>query len=152
MIGVDLPYPSPPGFHIRDATLDDVEDITRLWYASFNKSHKFFDSATPDNAATRKWLSQAWIIGILAGPAVLKTLVVEDLSKDKKLVAFARIHVPQPDGNQDIPLPQTPPEWDPEITEALWGGIARNRASIMGRRLHWSRWLFYAKTIETRLT
>ncbi|KFA69663.1 hypothetical protein S40285_10165 [Stachybotrys chlorohalonatus IBT 40285] len=137
MIGAYVPFNPPPGFNVRDATLADVEDITRLWYASFNQAHKFYATATPDDEETRRWFSETWTIGILTDPGVLKTLVVEDLTKSKKLVAFSRIHMPQPDGSQHIPLPDMPAGWDPEITEALWGGMEKNRASIMGKRLHW---------------
>lgn len=138
MISADFNPKSPPGFNIRDATLDDVNDITRLWYISFNQSHKFFHYATPDNAETRAWLDQIWILGIKAGPSVFRTFVVEDLSKDKKLVAFCRIHLPQPDGNQNIPMPDFPAGYDPVIADGLWGQMERNRASIMGKQLHWS--------------
>ncbi|KAJ2975674.1 hypothetical protein NUW58_g8290 [Xylaria curta] len=67
----------------------------------------------------------------------MKTFVVEDLSKGNKLVAFHRSHVPQADGNQDIPMPPVPDSWDPEITDALWGGMARSRERVMGKKPHW---------------
>lgn len=78
-------------------------------------------------------------MGIVAGPDVMRTFVVEDLSQGNKLVAFSRWHVPQADGNQDIPMPPIPAHWDPEITEELWGGMAQNRARIMGQKPHWSQ-------------
>ncbi|KAF3255565.1 hypothetical protein TWF128_005563 [Orbilia oligospora] len=38
---------------IRDAVESDVEDLTRLWYASFNSSHEFWNTATPDDPISR---------------------------------------------------------------------------------------------------
>ncbi|KAI9150600.1 hypothetical protein HJFPF1_10375 [Paramyrothecium foliicola] len=137
MVHLDLPHYPPPGFHVREATLDDVDDITELWFASFNKSHTFFDYATPKDEDTRKWLSQVFTIGILAGPSKFLTFVVEDLSRDKTLVAFGRHHPLQPDGSQEIPFPAFPASWDAELVDLLWGGMARNRAAIMGKSLHW---------------
>ncbi|CAJ2511991.1 Uu.00g076160.m01.CDS01 [Anthostomella pinea] len=133
----DLLHRPPPGFRVRDAILDDVPDLTRLWYASFNSSHAFWAVMTPDDPATRQWWNEAWTMGIQAGPAVLRTFVVEDLAQDGLIVAFARWNVPQEGGKQDIPLPEFPREWDLELTEALWGGMPRNRAAVMGQRPHW---------------
>ncbi|KAF3909143.1 hypothetical protein ABW21_db0207870 [Orbilia brochopaga] len=133
----NIQHNPPAGFAVREATYDDAEDITRLWYASFNTSHGFWKAATPEDSVTRQWLNDAWALGIKSGPNVLRTFVVEDLSK-KKLVAFARWNVPQADGNQDIPLPAHPSQWDAELADALWGGMPRNRAEVMGNRPHWS--------------
>lgn len=135
---LDIPHSPPPGFAVREATLADVGDLTRLWYSSFNPSHKFWDIVTPRDAVTRQWWDAAWTLGIDARPTVLKTFVVEDLSHGGRLVAFARWNVPQADGSQDIPLPDYPAAWDPELTEALWGGMPKNRADVMGRHPHWS--------------
>ncbi|KAF3910662.1 hypothetical protein ABW21_db0206102 [Orbilia brochopaga] len=135
-----ITFRPPAGFAVRDATYNDVEDITRLWFATFNKSHKFWTIATPDDAPTRKWLDDTWICGIQAGLSVVRTFVCEDLTQ-KKLVGFTRWHVPQPDGSQNAPLPGFPSSWDPELTEALWGGLVRNRAEVMGNRIHWSKFL-----------
>lgn len=134
---LDITHNSPPGFAVREASLDDVEFLTRLWYSAFNTSHKFWEVMTPDDAITRQWWNDVWTMGMKAGHAVLKTFVVEDLSRGGRLVAFSRWNVPQIDGSQNIPLPDYPPEWDPELTEALWGGMPKNRADIMGRRPHW---------------
>ncbi|KAI3325096.1 hypothetical protein HD806DRAFT_465677 [Xylariaceae sp. AK1471] len=134
---VEQPYRAPPGFRVRNAELTDVGSITDIWYAAFNPSHKLFDYATPNDATTRKWFEQLWTIGIKAGPGVIKTFVLEDLSRGNKLVAFSRWHVPQADGNQDIPMPPFPTHWDPYITTTLWGGMAQNRARVMGQKPHW---------------
>ncbi|ORY60061.1 acyl-CoA N-acyltransferase [Pseudomassariella vexata] len=128
---------SPSGFHVRDATLTDVEDLTRLWYSSFNTSHRFWDVMTPDDPVTHQWWNDVWTIGVKAGANILKTFVVEDLSQENKLVAFARWNLPQADGTQDIPLPAYPSHWDADLTEALWGGMPRNRAAVMGQQPHW---------------
>jgi len=135
---IEQPHQPPPGFRIRDAKLADVGSITDVWYASFNRTHKFFHYATPDTPTTRKWFDEFWATGIRAGPKVVRTFVAEDLANDNKIVAFSRWHVPQADGNQDVPFPPFPDEWDPEITEALWGGMARSRLRVMGKRPHWS--------------
>ncbi|CAH0024884.1 unnamed protein product [Clonostachys rhizophaga] len=137
MISAELEPVSPTGFKIRDATLNDVGDISRLWFLSFNQSHKFFEYATPENPEVRAWLEEIFVIGIKAGPSVFRTFVVEDVNMNHKLVAFCRIHVPQPDGSQEIPMPEFPDGYDPKIADGLWGGMERNRASIMGRQLHW---------------
>ncbi|KAI0403607.1 hypothetical protein F4802DRAFT_571241 [Xylaria palmicola] len=134
----EQPHYPPPGFRVRDAELRDVKSLTSIWYTSFNPSHPFFDYATPDTPATRKWLEEFWTAGIAAGPEVTRTFVVEDLAQENKVVAFSRWHVPQADGNQDSPKPKTTPaEWDPEVTDALWGGMARSRRRVMGQRPHW---------------
>ncbi|RYO85836.1 hypothetical protein DL766_005801 [Monosporascus sp. MC13-8B] len=134
---LDTTHNSPPGFAVREASLGDVKDLTRLWYSAFNTSHKFWEVMTPADAVTCQWWNDVWTMGIKAGPAVLKTFVVEDLSRAGRLVAFSRWHLPQADGSQNIPLPEYPPEWDPELTEALWGGMPKNRADVMGQRPHW---------------
>ncbi|KAH7308002.1 acyl-CoA N-acyltransferase [Stachybotrys elegans] len=137
MIGIELAMEPPPGIHIRDATLDDVKELTRLWYASFYHSHKFFVTVTPDDAATRAWFDELFTLGIRAGPSVIKTVVAEDVH-EKRVVGFGRTHLPQPDGNQDIPFPPSvPASWDPEITNAFWGGMARCRADVLDCRMHW---------------
>ncbi|KAI0535798.1 hypothetical protein GGR58DRAFT_503941 [Xylaria digitata] len=133
----EQPHYPPSGFRVRDAELADVGSLTNIWYAAFNPTHKFFDFATPDDAPTRKWFDELWTMGIMAGPTVMRTFVVEKLSEGNKLVAFVRWHVPQADGNQDIPMPPIPSSWDPEITDALWGGMERMRARVMGKRPHW---------------
>jgi hypothetical protein len=139
MPAMDIAFSVAAGFAVREATLADVQDLTRLWYASFNPSHPFWEVMTPDDAATRRWWHEAWTMGIAAGPAMLRTFVVEDLSRDRGLVAFARWSPPQADGSQDIPLPEYPSSWDKELTEALWGGMPKNRAAVMGKRPHWSK-------------
>ncbi|KAI1506725.1 acyl-CoA N-acyltransferase [Biscogniauxia marginata] len=133
----ELIHEPPLGFHVREATLEDVDDLTRLWYASFNPSHAFWNITTPDDAVTRQWWHDAWVMGIRAGSSVLRTFVVEDLTRNKQLVAFSRWNAPQTDGKQDIPLPDYPLDWDPELTEALWEGMPRNRASVMAKKPHW---------------
>ncbi|KAF3927952.1 hypothetical protein ABW20_dc0108665 [Dactylellina cionopaga] len=138
MCNPNIHHNPPAGFAVREATYNDVEELTRLWFASFNSSHEFWKIMTPDNAITRQWLNDVWTIGIRAGPSAVKTFVVEELSQDKKLMAFLRLHVPQADGNQNIPLPDFPREWDAELTEALWVGMSKNRAEIMGDRPHWN--------------
>ncbi|KAK7962399.1 uncharacterized protein PG986_003224 [Apiospora aurea] len=137
----EIPHNSPAGFRIREATQDDAEDLTRLWYSSFNPSHAFWDVATPDDTVTRRWWNDTWAVGFQAGPDVLRTFVVEDLARDNRLVALARWNVPQEEGRQDIPLPDFPAEWDAEVTETLWGGMARNRREVMGQRPHWSEFV-----------
>ncbi|KAI1198418.1 acyl-CoA N-acyltransferase [Nemania serpens] len=132
-----IAFRPPPGYRVRDAKLTDADDLTNIWYGSFNASHKLFEYATPDDAPTRKWFNELWTMGIEAGPGVIKTFVVEDLSKESKLVGFARFHVPQVDGNQDVPKPEVPDHWDPEVTDAIWGQIARSRERVMGQKTHW---------------
>lgn len=127
------------GFSVREATLNDVDNLTRLWFESFNRSHSFWEAVTPDSPETVKWFHDLWTLGINAGTGILKTFVVEDLSQRKRPVAFARWNVPQADGEQNIPLPPYPREWDAEITDALWEGMARNRRAVMGERRHWSK-------------
>ncbi|KAK6516283.1 hypothetical protein TWF506_006192 [Arthrobotrys conoides] len=137
MYNPDILHNPPAGFAVREASYDDVEDLTRLWYSSFNLSHPFWNFVTPDNSVTRKWLDDTWIMGIRAGPNIFRTFVIEDLSQNKKVVAFQRWHVPQADGNQNVSLPNYPSEWDPELTDALWNGMAKARAEVMGGRTHW---------------
>ncbi|KAK8064958.1 hypothetical protein PG994_007596 [Apiospora phragmitis] len=136
-VAPEILHRSPAGFHIREATKDDVEDLTHLWYSSFNPSHAFWAVATPDDTSTRRWWNDTWSLGLQAGPDVLRAFVVEDLAQDSRLVAVARWNVPQEEGRQEIPLPDFPAEWDAEITDALWGGMPRNRREIMGQRPHW---------------
>ncbi|KAK8122288.1 Acyl-CoA N-acyltransferase [Apiospora sp. TS-2023a] len=136
-VAPEILHHSPAGFHIREATKDDVENLTSLWYSSFNPSHPFWDVATPDDAVSRRWWNDTWTMGLQAGPDVLRTFVVEDHAQGGRLAAVARWHVPQDDGCQDIPLPEFPAKWDTEVTETLWGGMPRNRREIMGQRSHW---------------
>ncbi|KAK6337858.1 hypothetical protein TWF696_001336 [Orbilia brochopaga] len=130
-------HQNPLGFAIRPATLNDVEALTQLWIDSFNPSHKFWEVATPDIPATRRWLSEMWANGIKAGTSKIVTHVVEDLQKDKKLVAYSRFSPPQEDGSQELPIPEWPAEWDYEVSDALWGGMERNRLYVMGKKPHW---------------
>lgn len=132
---------APHGFNIREANLTDVSELTQLWYDSFNKSHQFWNVVTPDDPVTRKWWNDTWTLGIKTGSRLFKTFVVEDLSQDRKLVAFARWNVPQENGEQDIPLPPYPTEWNAELTEAFWGGMPKNRRDVMGRKSHWSEFI-----------
>ncbi|KAK6522594.1 hypothetical protein TWF281_002032 [Arthrobotrys megalospora] len=132
-----IPFNAPAGFAVREATSNDVDALTRLWYQSFYTSHGFWQAVTPDDPVTRQWLNDAWDLGVQCGPSVFKTWVVEDLAKNGKIVAFARWHVPQADGKQDFPLPTYPAHWDAELTDALWGGMPRNRLDVMGTRPHW---------------
>ncbi|KAI1811975.1 hypothetical protein GGS20DRAFT_63349 [Poronia punctata] len=130
-------YVSPPGFRLRDAQIADAEEITNLWYASFNTSNIFWHYATPDDPITRKWFDEVWIMGIKAGKDVVRTLVIEDLSKANRLVAFGRFQPPQKDGRNVLPMPPVPEHWDPEITDGCFGGMARARARLMGAKPHW---------------
>ncbi|KAK6357642.1 hypothetical protein TWF718_001950 [Orbilia javanica] len=127
----------PPGFEARRATYADVETLTEIWFASFNATHEFWKFLTPENDSTRKWLNELWTLGIKAGPSVLITWVAEDLSKDRKVVAFTRWQPPQPNGLLDIPFPDFSPDWDEKVADRLWGGIADFRKDIMGSRPHW---------------
>ncbi|KAF3153515.1 hypothetical protein TWF225_001787 [Orbilia oligospora] len=127
----------PPGFEARRATYADVEALTQIWFDSFNATHDFWKFLTPENDATRKWLNELWTLGIKAGPSVFVTWVAEDLSKDRKVVAFTRWQPPQPDGSIDVPFPDFTPDWDEKVADALWGGIAKFRRDIMGNRPHW---------------
>jgi hypothetical protein len=141
MFSSETVHRPPSGFIVREATPSDVEDLTRLWYSSFNPSfnpsHKFWDEITAEDQETRQWFNDAWMMGIEAGSKVLRTHVVEDLCQERRIVAVARWNVPQQDGEQNIPLPSYPPEWDAELTSALWDGMPRNRAIVMGKRSHW---------------
>ncbi|KAF3921317.1 hypothetical protein ABW21_db0208797 [Orbilia brochopaga] len=132
-----IQHRNPLGFKIRPATLNDVETLAQLWYDSFNPSHKVWDVLTPKTPATRRWLEDMWANGISAGPTKVLTHVVEDLQKDRKLIAYTRFSPPQQDGSQDLPMPSWPAEWDYEVSEAFWGGMERNRRDIMGKRPHW---------------
>ncbi|KAK6535918.1 hypothetical protein TWF281_000168 [Arthrobotrys megalospora] len=127
----------PPGFEARRATDADVEALTRIWFASFNATNDFWRFLTPENDTTRKWLNELWTLGIRAGPSVFVTWVAEDLSKDRKVVAFTRWQPPQPNGSLDVPFPDFTPDWNEEVAEALWGGIANFRRDLMGNRPHW---------------
>ncbi|KAK8008706.1 Acyl-CoA N-acyltransferase [Apiospora marii] len=130
-VAPEILHHPPAGFHIREASKDDVENLTSLWYSSFNPSHPFWDVATPDDAVSRRWWNDTWSLGLQAGPDVLRTFVVEDLAQGGRLAAVARWNVPQDGGRQDIPLPEFPAEWDTEVTEALWGGMPLNRREVM---------------------
>ncbi|KAK6508920.1 hypothetical protein TWF481_003688 [Arthrobotrys musiformis] len=127
----------PPGFEARRATYADVESLTRIWFTSFNATHDFWKFLTPDNASTRKWLNELWILGIKAGPDAIVTWVAEDLSKDREVVGFTRWQAPHPDGTVDIPFPDFEPDWDKEVADALWETIAEFRRDLMGSRPHW---------------
>lgn len=137
MMRKEIPHKVAAGFRVRDATLNDVGSLTSLWYTSFNPSHKFWDIMTPDDGVTRQWWDETWTMGIKAGPELLRTFIVEDMSNNRP-VAFSRWNVPQADGNQEIPLPEYPSSWDAELTEAFWGGMPRNRAEVMKKSRHWS--------------
>ncbi|KAK6538248.1 hypothetical protein TWF694_011127 [Orbilia ellipsospora] len=97
---------------------------------------------TPDDAITRKWWDDVWAMGLEAGPTPVVTFVVEDCSRRNKLVAFSRWNVPQfeksLEPSSDYYMPPFPEEWDPELTEAFWGGMSKNKTSIMGDKPHWS--------------
>ncbi|KAF3908608.1 hypothetical protein AA313_de0200580 [Arthrobotrys entomopaga] len=137
-IDESIAFNAPEGFAVRDATLDDVEDITRLWYMTFWESHDFWKVVTPDTPAGRAWVKEFWAISIRASPERHRIFVVEDLAKDKKLVAFLRFMVPITDGTQfHNPIPEYPPEWDAEWLNGVWGGIGNKRKEIMGNQIHW---------------
>ncbi|KAJ6260178.1 acyl-CoA N-acyltransferase [Drechslerella dactyloides] len=133
----DIQHNPPVGFAVREATYNDVDELTRLWFTSFNSSHDFWKAMTPEDPKTHQWLNDLWALGIKSGPSVLRTFVVEDVS-NKKLAAFARWNPPQADGKQDIPIPAYPSHWDSELIDALWEGMPRNRAEVMGSKPHWS--------------
>ncbi|KAK6334054.1 hypothetical protein TWF696_002556 [Orbilia brochopaga] len=133
-----IQYKPPEGHVIRPATLDDIENLTRLWFMSFNASHDFWKVMTPQDKVTTEWFNELWAMGIRAGPEVITTWIVEDLNQGSRAVGFSRLHVPQLDRSQTIPFPPFPKEWDPELADAFWNGMARNRAKVMGRRIHWS--------------
>ncbi|EGX49357.1 hypothetical protein AOL_s00078g390 [Orbilia oligospora ATCC 24927] len=121
---------SPAGFVVREAKNEDAKELTRLWFSS---SSLLLDL----DSKTSRWWDEVWSVGIQAGPNVVKTFVAEN--KDNKVVAFSRWNVPQMQGGVriDASLPDFPDEWGAELTEALWGNVARNREKIMGRRPHW---------------
>ncbi|KAK6542004.1 hypothetical protein TWF694_007775 [Orbilia ellipsospora] len=129
-------YHQPPsGFSVTDATYDDVDGITQLWYDSFFRSHEFWKCATPDDAPTRQWLNDLWTIRIRAGPSFFRTFVVKDLSEDNKIVAFSQWMVPQTDEAKESYMPDYPPGWDLELANALWDGMGEYKAEIMrGKR------------------
>ncbi|GAP88147.1 putative acyl- N-acyltransferase [Rosellinia necatrix] len=132
----ELPHRAPRGFRVRDAELSDAEDLTRVWFAAFHPSHEFYRYTAPDDAETRKWLNEFWELGIMAGPSVVRTFVVEDVSQGNKLVAVSRWHVPYAGGIPDIPVPTYPARWDQEVSETLWGGL-ESRERTMGSAPHW---------------
>ncbi|KAK6519424.1 hypothetical protein TWF281_003258 [Arthrobotrys megalospora] len=142
-LGYDLNirHNSPPGFKIREATYVDIEEITDLWFKSFNDrkyiSHKFFDVAMPKNQATRDFLRDLLSMSIRVGPSKVVTHVVEDLSKGGKIVACGQFSPPQPDGPVDLPLPEFPKEWDYELADGLWGKKSDSRALLLGKLPHW---------------
>ncbi|EPS35150.1 hypothetical protein H072_11467 [Dactylellina haptotyla CBS 200.50] len=119
-----IEHKAPPGYVIRPATLDEVEDLTRLWFMSFNSSHDFWKITTPEDKVTTQWFNDVWAMGIRAGPEIIATWVVEDLNQGGKAVGFSRWHVPQLDRSQEIPFPPFLKEWDPELVDAFWGGMA----------------------------
>ena len=137
MIAADIIPQAPAGFRAREATLADAEELAGLWFGAFNDSHKFWAVVTPDDRPTRQWFTDLWASGVTTGSDVFKTWVMEDLSNGR-LAAFARWCVPRADGTQECPLPAYPKEWDPELTVALWDGMAVSRAAVMGKRPHWS--------------
>ncbi|EGX51764.1 hypothetical protein AOL_s00043g783 [Orbilia oligospora ATCC 24927] len=138
---INIRHNPPQGFFIREATFVDIEEITDLWFKSFNDrryiSSKFFDVAMPESQATRDFLRDLLSMSIRVGPSKLVTHVVEDLSNDGKIVACGQFSPPQPDGPVDLPFPQFPKEWDPEIADALWGKKSDSRALLLGKQPHW---------------
>ncbi|KAJ6260165.1 hypothetical protein Dda_4388 [Drechslerella dactyloides] len=137
-IDESIAFNAPEGFAFRDATLDDVESITRLWYMTFYASHDFWKAVTPDTPAGRAWVKELFAISIRASPDRHRIFVVEDLAKEKKLVAFLRFQVPITDGTQHHnPIPEYPPEWDAKWLNGVWGGIANKRKEVMGDKVHW---------------
>ncbi|KAJ6260173.1 hypothetical protein Dda_4396 [Drechslerella dactyloides] len=125
-------------FAVREATMDDIQALTQLWYDSYNNSNTFWEVMTPDDPITRRWWDGVWAMGIEAGPTKIATAVVEDLENDKRLVAMGRLNVAQADGSQaDYFMPEYPTTWDPQLTENFWGAMAKARKEIMGNRPHW---------------
>ncbi|KAF3923243.1 hypothetical protein ABW21_db0200649 [Orbilia brochopaga] len=137
-INESIVHQPPEGFAVRDATMDDIGDIIRLWYMTFYTSSDFWKIVTPETPAARKWLNELWALGIQNSPERNRTFVVEDLANDKKIVAFSRWQVPIADGTQyDGSYPKHyPAEWDPEFLDGVWGAIARKRKEIMGDKVH----------------
>ncbi|KAK6348559.1 hypothetical protein TWF718_006347 [Orbilia javanica] len=142
---INIRHKPPQGFAIREATFDDIEEVTDLWFKSFNDkryiSSKFFDVAMPETQATRGFLRDLLSMSIRVGPSKLVTHVVEDLSNDSKIVACGLFSPPQPDGPVELSLPEFPKEWDSELADSLWGEKSDSRADLLGKQPHWCRWL-----------
>ncbi|KAK6517673.1 hypothetical protein TWF506_004855 [Arthrobotrys conoides] len=119
----------PSDFTVRPATSLDAPALTSLWFNSL--------TPTPSpSLATISWWNKVWTVGISLSPHAIQTYVVIH-NPTKQIVAFSRWQLPNQHGAQNTYLPDFPPEWDAGLTEALWGGVSKTRAEVMGNRPHW---------------
>jgi hypothetical protein len=140
-------------FAIRPATKADVPAITDCFLKSMYQSERhavielyqligsgfnapFWQYTWPDDSKSRKWLNEAWTIGI--DNPTDRTFVVEDTQNGNKIVAWSRWMLPQSDGNQERKWPDVnPDDYDMDVLGAFFGGMEENRAVLMEKRPHW---------------
>ncbi|KAK6344203.1 hypothetical protein TWF696_007844 [Orbilia brochopaga] len=126
----------PVGFAVREATYDDIPELTRVHYAAFNEGYDFWKDLAPEDAVTRQWLESHWAEGISSNKT--KTFVVEDLLKGGRLAAFKRWVLPVQADNQSQNPPKAGYKYPTRLAEVLWGGGLKNQIEIMGYRPHLS--------------
>lgn len=137
MSSTSPPHKNFDDFVIRQARVEDADEMAQLFYTAFAPAHPFYSVMMPREAGLPWWVA-AWKIGIEQDPTT-RTFVVEDTSCDGKLVAYSRWVVPQHDGNLQRLWPEIPPQFDQEICKALFEGVHGNRKELMGTRPHWGK-------------
>ncbi|KAK4539235.1 hypothetical protein LTR36_000863 [Oleoguttula mirabilis] len=121
-------------FRVREASKADVSGMTDAFFNSFNAP--FWRYFTPDTPDKREWWNDAWTMGI-ENPTD-RSFVVEDTEEGNTVVAFSRWMTPQRNGNLERKWPEMAEhEWDMEIVNQFFGGMASNRHEMMGKRPHW---------------
>ena len=58
---------------------------------------------------------------------------------DGRIAGWSRWRVPQEDGNRDEIWPAIPEGLDMTCIGPFFGGMAENRAELMGKRSHWCK-------------
>ncbi|KAF3922733.1 hypothetical protein ABW21_db0207302 [Orbilia brochopaga] len=124
----------PIGFTVREATYDDIPDMTQVHYSAFNDSYSFWKDLAPEDPVTEQWLGSNWAEGISSDKT--KTFVVQDLSKAGKIVAFMRWSLPKQMSDKSRSPSKPEYKYPTRLAEVLWAGGLNNQIEVMGHRPH----------------
>ncbi|KAL2005066.1 hypothetical protein VTN00DRAFT_2916 [Thermoascus crustaceus] len=118
----------PSTLKLEPATVEDIPDITNVWYAAFSTPAML--ALFPDTPAVRRWWEDANENDLLNNPFRVYLKVV-DTAADNRLVAYGKwvLSMPDEDGSR---FPAWPADCDAKKNDDFFGALARERERLLG--------------------
>jgi hypothetical protein len=121
---------------IRPARLSDVDDMTNVFFESFNQ--QFWTHILPDNSSNRCFIGEMWTKGMYTSTD--QTFVAVDTADYNRIIGVSRWQAPLYDRSAVCDSWPELSMLDEDTAVSLFQAEDLSRRSIMGDRSHWCKW------------